>query len=225
MAIGLGKMFGFKKLENFNSPYIANSITDFWRRWHISLSSWFKDYVYIPLGGNRKGKWRTILNLYIVFFITGLWHGASINFIFWGLGHGTLLFIEKTVGEKFDNIFPKGIVKTLLAHIYVLLSVMLLWVFFRLSVNDGIEFIKNLFSFHNLTTNPELSLLVDTRFYIYFIIGVSLIFLDKFRISIPNKNAILFKYTIKYSSLLCFLVLSICSLASSAYNPFIYFRF
>ncbi|MGL4981751.1 MAG: MBOAT family O-acyltransferase, partial [Treponemataceae bacterium] len=97
MAIGLGKMFGFTFLENFNYPYMAQSITDFWRRWHISLSSWFKDYVYIPLGGNRKGKFRTSINLYVVFLLTGIWHGAAFSFIVWGLGHGTLLFLEKTI--------------------------------------------------------------------------------------------------------------------------------
>jgi alginate O-acetyltransferase complex protein AlgI len=92
MAIGLGRMFGFNILENFNYPYISKTITEFWRRWHISLSSWFKDYLYIPLGGNRKGRKRTTINLFIVFFTTGLWHGAEINFVLWGLGHGLLLF-------------------------------------------------------------------------------------------------------------------------------------
>ena len=91
MAIGLGKMFGFELLENFNYPYISQSITEFWRRWHISLGTWFRDYVYIPLGGNRKGKCRTYFNVFVVWFLTGLWHGASFNFILWGLYFGIIL--------------------------------------------------------------------------------------------------------------------------------------
>ena len=107
MAIGLGKMLGFNFKENFNYPYISKSIKEFWRRWHISLSTWFKDYLYIPLGGSRKGALLTYRNLLIVFFITGFWHGASYNFIFWGLFHGAFLILEKTKGsliEKLPNI-------------------------------------------------------------------------------------------------------------------------
>src|SRR5690606_20400590 len=104
MAIGLAKMFGFDLLENFNFPYISKSIKEFWRRWHISLSSWFRDYLYIPLGGNRLGNGRTILNLLIVFFVTGFWHGASWNFLAWGLVHGFFLIIERT---RFGNILDK----------------------------------------------------------------------------------------------------------------------
>lgn len=99
-AIGLGSLFGFKFIENFNYPYISKSITEFWRRWHISLSTWFKEYLYIPLGGNRKGKFRTYLNLFIVFFSTGIWHGASFNFIVWGLWHGLFMIIERMIMKK-----------------------------------------------------------------------------------------------------------------------------
>lgn len=107
MAIGLSKMFGFSLGENFNYPYAANSITDFWRRWHISLSSWFKDYVYIPLGGNRKGKLRAMANRFVVFFLTGLWHGAAFNFVFWGLGHGTLMMLERIGVSSVQNAKQK----------------------------------------------------------------------------------------------------------------------
>ena len=126
MAIGLGRMFGFCFLENFNYPYIAGSITDFWRRWHISLSSWFREYLYIPLGGNRRGPLRTYLNLLTVFFLCGLWHGASWNFVIWGLFHGSFLVIER-----------RGLLSALercwvpLRHTYVLLTVMVGWIFFR----------------------------------------------------------------------------------------------
>ena len=125
MAIGLGKMFGFHIHENFNHPYTATSIKDFWRRWHISLSTWFKEYLYIPLGGNREGTLKTYRNLMIVFFLTGLWHGASWNFVIWGLFHGTFLVLER--------IFPieKILHFRLLKSIYTLLVVIVAWVFFR----------------------------------------------------------------------------------------------
>ena len=113
MAIGLGKMFGFDFLENFNYPYISTSITDFWRRWHMSLSSWFRDYVYIPLGGNRKGKARQCLNIMIVWFLTGFWHGANWNYIIWGLYFGLFILIERTIGNKNMRKMPKAV-----AHIY-----------------------------------------------------------------------------------------------------------
>lgn len=125
MAIGLGHMFGFTFLENFNYPYISKSITDFWRRWHISLSSWFKQYLYIPLGGNRKGATRTYLNLFIVFFITGLWHGASWNFIVWGLWHGLFLMIEKKTKLN-DGMMG---IKAWSGHLYTILVFVIGWVF------------------------------------------------------------------------------------------------
>ena len=124
MAIGLGRMFGFHFKENFNYPYSATSIQNFWRRWHISLSSWFKDYVYIPLGGNRKGKGRTVLNKLIVFFLTGLWHGASWTFVLWGLYHGFFLLLE----ELFFKVerWPR-----IVRHVYTLLVVGIGFIFFR----------------------------------------------------------------------------------------------
>lgn len=126
MAIGLGKMFGFHFLENFNYPYIAASITEFWRRWHISLSRWFRDYLYIPLGGNRGTSIRTYFNLVTVFFLCGLWHGASWNFVVWGLFHGSFLVIERMGLAKLVDAAPR-----LLAHAYTLLVVMIGWVLFR----------------------------------------------------------------------------------------------
>jgi alginate O-acetyltransferase complex protein AlgI len=126
MAIGLGKMFGFELPENFNFPYVARSIKEFWRRWHISLSSWFKDYLYIPLGGNRLGRHRTYVNLFIVFFVTGLWHGASWTFVVWGLVHGSFLVIEKLTDQRFPDRLP-----VFLQHIYTLFVVMMAWVLFR----------------------------------------------------------------------------------------------
>ena len=125
MAVGLGKMFGFEFLENFNYPYIATSITHFWRRWHISLSSWFRDYIYIPLGGNRVSKINWIRNILIVWLLTGLWHGSAWNFIIWGLYFGILLIIEKIFLNKYLEKLPK-----ILSRIYVLIIVMISFILF-----------------------------------------------------------------------------------------------
>ncbi len=146
MAIGLGKMFGLHFLENFNYPYISRSISEFWRRWHISLSRWFKDYLYIPLGGNRKGLIRTMVNLFIVFLCAGAWHGASFNFIIWGLGHGFFLSAEKLFKDRIrikENILTK-----FSSHIYTLSTVIMLWVVFRVGTKDGIKFILKMFGFN-----------------------------------------------------------------------------
>ncbi len=127
MALGLGKMFGFEFRENFDHPYVSRSITEFWRRWHISLSTWFRDYVYIPLGGNRGGKARTFFNLVTIFFLCGLWHGAAWSFVVWGLYHGVFLVFERVA---FDERVPRG---SPWRHLYVVLVVMIGWVFFRAS--------------------------------------------------------------------------------------------
>ena len=145
MACGLGNMFGFEFLKNFNYPYISTSITDFWRRWHISLSTWFKEYVYIPLGGNRKGVRRQIINLLIVWGLTGLWHGASYNFIFWGLYYGLLLILEKFVLSRFLDKLP-----AVLRHVYTLFIVMIGWgLFYFTDVNQLFAFLGDLFNFGN----------------------------------------------------------------------------
>jgi alginate O-acetyltransferase complex protein AlgI len=140
MAVGLGKMFGFVFLENFNFPYTAQSIKDFWRRWHISLSTWFRDYLYIPMGGNRCPVWRNHLNLVIVFFLCGLWHGASWTFVIWGLYHGIFLVLERTrFGEWVDGL-PR-----LLRHGYTLLVVMVGWVLFRAETfGQAMQFLGNM---------------------------------------------------------------------------------
>jgi len=137
MAIGLGKMFGFDFLENFRYPYIASSVTEFWRRWHISLSSWVRDYLYIPLGGNRKGRFRTYANLMVVFLLCGLWHGASWTFIVWGAFHGLFLVVERLgLGAMLERAWKP------LRHAYVLLAVMVGWVFFRANdVGHGFEYL------------------------------------------------------------------------------------
>jgi alginate O-acetyltransferase complex protein AlgI len=221
MAIGLAKMFGFTIGENFNYPYISKSMTEFWRRWHISLSTWFRDYLYIPLGGNRKGKIRTIMNLFIVFFMTGLWHGADINFVVWGLGHGILLFIEKLLKGKIT--IKNSIARNIISHVYVIISVVLLWVFFRLGIRASFIFLKNIFLLN--IGNDAINIFVKTSIDIQYKIGLLAAFIFSFpwwkKITVPKRINII----IRYSLLIILLVLSICMLASNAYNPFIYFRF
>jgi len=227
MAIGLGRMLGFKFLENFNFPYIAKSIQDFWRRWHISLSSWFKDYLYIPLGGSKNGIFRTYANLIIVFFITGLWHGASWNFIFWGLLHGAFLIIER-IG--FNKILLK--LWSPLAHIYTLLVVVIAWVFFRIEdIDTAFLYVFKMFGYQNIISN-EFSLTYFTNSFNLLMIIIGIITSTKVLHFIPNyfnKNAnsiIKFGYQfIQIILLLALLTSCISELASGTYNPFIYYRF
>jgi alginate O-acetyltransferase complex protein AlgI len=140
MAIGLGRIFGFKFKENFTHPFAADSIQNFWRRWHISLSTWFKEYLYIPLGGNRLGKWRTGINRVVVFFFTGLWHGASWTFVVWGLIHGFFLLLESYGIIRTDKMWKP------LRHIYTLLIVILSFVLFRAdNFNQALDFLGSMF--------------------------------------------------------------------------------
>lgn len=220
MAIGLGRIFGFHFLENFNFPYMAKSITDFWRRWHISLSTWFRDYIYIPLGGNRKGIKRQIINMSVVWLLTGFWHGASWNFIMWGLYYLIFLILEKFV---LKNILKKT--PDLLKHIYALLIILIGWVLFRVeNMSQFFDIIKTMFSFDlNSTSLMEARIYLET-YYVYFILAILFstnvyyVICDKF------KNKKVFEI-IKYIFLIVLFVISIMFLAQSSYNPFIYFRF
>ena len=219
MAIGLGKMFGFHFVENFNYPYIATSITDFWRRWHISLSSWFRDYVYIPLGGSRCSKARWMLNIMIVWSLTGLWHGASYNFILWGLYYGVLLMMEKLLFKKYlDKL--KGI-----NYIITMLIVLVGWVFFNSSSVDQIIYmIRNLFGF-----NGSFSLILLNNQGILYLLPYMLIaiigmgpWINQLFIKIRNNTI---GFTIYDIYLVVILVVCLIFLINNSYNPFIYFRF
>ncbi len=234
MAIGLGRMFGFNFLENFNYPYISKSIREFWRRWHISLSSWFRDYLYIPLGGSRKGVTRTYLNLIIVFFLCGLWHGASWTFVVWGLYHGCFL-----VCERFKPVKSLlGILPGPLRHLYVLLVVIVGWVFFRAETFDYA--LGYLFAMVDFTTpalyNSQLFLNINNEFYIVLIIAVlcsAPIYkkFEKFLLSWDARHSPQAALLNSFVSIgnICFvgfvLLYSIASLMGGAYNPFLYFRF
>lgn len=221
MAIGLGKMFGFNFLENFNYPYISKSIKEFWRRWHISLSTWFKEYLYIPLGGNRKRKLFTYINLLIVFFATGLWHGASYNFILWGLFHGFFLVIERIFLGK---LLEKNKLK-FINHIYVIFVFVIGWVLFR--AND----LKHAFELYKLMFSYKESI-YTVRYFFYpqtfvcFIFGI--LFSGLFQSIFPKVREATFSSKVYiFESVIQFILLFICImyLVNGTYNPFIYFRF
>ncbi len=228
MAIGLGRLFGFEFMENFNYPYISTSIKEFWSRWHISLSTWFRDYLYIPLGGNRKGKVKTYRNLLIVFFVTGLWHGASWNFILWGLFYGVFLILERGRLGYFIKKIPK-----VFQLMYTLLIVLIAWVFFRAdNISLALSYIKGMFSF-NFTGFYEINYVMSGEVIFYIIIG--LIFatpivkvmrkkLDKYIFNKPLFYDDIIEICFDFCRICIFLV-SIFYMAGSGFNPFIYFRF
>lgn len=226
MAIGLGLMFGFRFLENFNYPYISGNIQEFWHRWHISLSTWFKEYLYIPLGGNRKGKRRTMVNRYIVFLATGIWHGANWTFLLWGLWHGTLL-----VAEQIGVIPVKKCRCKPVLHIYTLLAVVLGFVLFRAdTLTQAGYFIKAMFGFGaagGVGYAMAVQMLSPYYLFIFLVALIGATPLPKkvwLRLASGEKSA---KVMELLGMLLCFVVLlaSFMALASNSYNPFIYFRF
>lgn len=221
MAIGLGKIFGFHFLENFNYPYISKSVTEFWRRWHISLSTWFRDYVYIPLGGNRVNKFKWIRNIILVWLLTGLWHGAAWNFIIWGIYYGLLLLFEKLF---FDRILKK--LPTIINWLYTFIIVMIGWMIFRSnSLNELLLFIKTMFVYKQ---TDWLTILADNLSTFNALMFV----LPAFILSFPILKKIKEKYSGKTIYiiltnilLLMLFIMCIVYLTSSSYNPFIYFRF
>ena len=219
MAVGLGKMFGFEFVQNFNFPYKAVSITDFWRRWHISLSSWFRDYVYIPLGGNRKGTLRTIFNIFVVWSLTGLWHGAAWNFIAWGMFYGVLLILEKYV---LKNILER--VPVIFRHIGTLIVVMIGWVFFSSeNMTQATDFIGALIGFGNgsFIDSQAMYLLSQNAFPI-FAMGLSAV--GVFEMISTREETRVYK-ALKCVVYLVIFILCITFLVSETYNPFLYFRF
>ena len=212
MAIGLGKMLGFNYPENFNYPYISKSITEFWRRWHITLSVWFKDYVYIPLGGNRVSKKRHIFNLFLVWFLTGLWHGASWNFVIWGLYFFVLLILEK-------YLFSKIKIPNFLAHIITLFLIIISWVIFAFDdLNVLTTYLGKMFVNKSIVDNSTIFFLKN--YIILFIVAIicSTPIIKKLK---PKKY---FKPLIVVVYLFLFII-TIASLVSDSYNPFLYFRF
>ncbi len=227
MAIGLGQMFGFHFRENFNLPYLSRNISEFWRRWHISLSSWFKDYVYIPLGGNRRHVYR---NLILVFFLTGLWHGAAWNFILWGFLNGILIILERfwrTREKKLHTDDQSGI-KNVVGHLYTLLAVNIGWILFRApTLHEAWLFLKSMFGFF-IPATPGF----DTWWYLdrwtvtMMILGI--FFATSFpgrvrHLILPARKPL--RLCLKYTALLLLFALSIFRIVAGTYNPFIYFQF
>lgn len=213
MAIGLGKIFGFDFLENFNYPYISKSITEFWRRWHISLGIWFRDYVYIPLGGNRCSKSRCFFNIFVVWFLTGLWHGASFNFIIWGLYFGLILILEKLFLLNLLNKIPKFV-----NHIYVMFLVIISFVIFDITnIMDMFNYFKSMFSFNNV--------LIDKTFYYYLVPNIFLLVFAIMASTPFIKNQLNKFKLLRFITLISGLILSTAFLIDSSFNPFLYFRF
>lgn len=235
MAIGLGRMFGFHFLENFNYPYISRSIKEFWRRWHISLSTWFRDYVYFPMGGNRRGSMRTSLNLVTIFLLCGLWHGASWTFVAWGLYHGFFLAVKRT---SF-----RGIQNRIWAPVQILLTMLIVmvgWVIFRSeSLSSAIAYIKSMFQFSAggeeylplstyLNTKLQFELLVASVLAVPVYPMLKNIYGSVVSVPVPPYAASVrdsFFAVSRFSFLSAVLYFSVISLAAGVYNPFIYFRF
>jgi D-alanyl-lipoteichoic acid acyltransferase DltB (MBOAT superfamily) len=227
MAIGLGKMFGFHFKENFNLPYISESITEFWRRWHISLSSWFRDYVYIPLGGNRK---HVYLNLAIVFLLTGIWHGASWHFIIWGVWNGVFILVERYIKsrKKFADTDEK-IGQKWIKKIYTLFVINFGWILFRAPrTREALEFVLCMFGINDSgRIGYTLFWYLDRWTLTVLIVGIV------FSTSVPTRvggvlkekmNEKLF-VVLKYAFLLMLFSFSVLRIVSGTYNPFIYFQF
>ena len=232
MAIGLARMFGFRFLENFNYPYISRSIREFWRRWHISLSNWFRDYLYIPLGGNRKGAVRTGLNLLLVFLLCGFWHGASWNFVIWGLVYGLFLVLERgRVGTWLDRL-PAAV-----QHLYVIMVVTNAWVFFRAeTLGQALRYLGVMYGLAGAgTIYPEVYINLDLEFYcalalalvlsipVYPVLSRALQHLDN--LAAARHALAVAVPAVKLSFLALVLLFATMNLATGAYNPFIYFRF
>ena len=224
IAIGLGRMFGFHFLENFNYPYMATSITDFWHRWHISLSSWFRDYIYIPLGGNRKGVKKQIRNILIVWLLTGLWHGANYTFIVWGLLFGIMLIIEKFILSKYLKNTPY-----IIKRVYTLFIVLISFVIFRAdNINEAFNIIKGLFGFNTKVFSNSFTIYYFKSYFIILLLGIILSTpLLSNIITRLRKNNILNKIINLFEPLLIILILVLVTacLIDNSYNPFLYFRF
>ncbi len=217
MAIGLGRMFGFHFAENFNYPYIASSITEFWRRWHISLSGWFRDYVYIPLGGNRKGLARTICNTFVVWLLTGIWHGANWTFIVWGMGHFVLILIERAFHKTACGKMP--------GHIWTVAWVILLWVVFRAdSLATAGEYLATMFGGRGKAWDLNAASAFSGS---WLVLVIAIIFAAPVGDFLAKKSKFIGhnRRTLRYALAVPIFIVCIAKCAVSAYNPFIYFNF
>jgi alginate O-acetyltransferase complex protein AlgI len=222
MAIGLARILGFHLLENFNDPYSARSVQDFWRRWHISLSTWFRDYLYIPLGGNRKGKGRMYLNQIMVFGLCGLWHGANWTFLIWGLWHGAFLCVEKIpVVNRFLQRIPH-----IQGNIYTLIVVEFGWVFFRANnLRQALTYCSAMLGFGSASGHYAFNEFLSPIPFIAMLAGMVLCIPWKVRLEKVRAKTDLVGIGAENIILLLLLVVCASAVASGTYNPFIYFRF
>jgi alginate O-acetyltransferase complex protein AlgI len=221
MAIGLGRVLGFWYPENFDQPYRSRSITEFWRRWHMTLSRWFKDYVYIPLGGNRGGMARTLLNLFVVFFLCGLWHGAAYTFVVWGLYHGGLL-----IGERLAKSWIKMSIPFWAGRTYTLLAIMVGWVFFRSeSLPAAMAYLRAMFTFRDMKVATPLIVSTMTADKVaYLILAASFCFVP-YRWVTGFREGLYFCPPVAAVGSLVVVVLAIIVMSVNGFTPFIYFRF
>jgi len=227
MAIGLGKMMGFDFLENFNAPYISQTITEFWRRWHISLSQFMREYIYIPLGGNRVSSRRTYINMLIIFFISGLWHGAAWTFIVWGVYHGIFICIDKMFWGSISKKLPK-IINIGITFFIVLVG----WIFFRSETfAQAGYYLQAMFSLASSTTDVLWVDVIGNRGWLVFALGLFFSFIPGFKLyewvvgKLKTSQQGFFRICIKACTAGLLLALSVLSLANASFNPFIYFRF
>ena len=227
MAIGIGKIFGFHFLENFNYPYAATSITDFWRRWHISLSSWFRDYVYIPLGGNRVGKTRQFVNLFVVWLLTGIWHGANWTFILWGMYYFVWLSFEKFLLPK---EWKQKLERSIFGHLYVMVLVTIGWVIFRAdTLSYAMEYLGAMFSFGTIGIVSGRSLFYVREYGLVFVMSIvaSVPIFSSLEQWAESRN---WKLQLGYHSVVMVVISvlfygAVVSIVKGSYNPFIYFNF
>ncbi len=226
MAIGLGRMLGFHFGENFNFPYVSCSITEFWRRWHISLSSWFKDYVYIPLGGNKR---HVYVNLAIVFLLTGIWHGAAWNFVLWGAWHGEFILIERYLKNKNISLYVPRKMKKVILHVYTLFVVTIGWILFRAdNISNAWKYIKTMFGL-GMGETPGFSVGWYLNRWVLVVLVISIIsavpiFLTTFH---KVKEKVSGNVMIIFETICLWILfgISIVRIVSGTYNPFIYFQF
>ncbi len=226
IAIGLSKLFGFEFKENFNFPYRSKSITEFWRRWHISLGTWFREYVYIPLGGNRKGKITTLRNLFIVFMLTGIWHGAGKNYILWGMINGGLMVLERLICEK--KRYKK--VPDFVKYVCTMMIVMFLWQFFRFeNLSETVSMLGVVFGiikFDRISYTWHYFLSIRTiSFVIIGVLGATVLGCSKIQLKYQNFKERKVGYLIQEIVLMGLFILSICFMVNSTYSPFIYFQY
>jgi len=222
MAVGLGRMMGFRFMENFDRPYVSRSITEFWKRWHISLSTWFRDYLYIPLGGNRKGRRRTYINLMLVMLLGGLWHGAAWTFVAWGGWHGALLIFERYRRERKGEAEPPG----LLSYFRTMLCVILGWVLFRSpDFSVALSLLKGMAGFHGVAVRPIALWQLPRPDLFFLALSLFIMFAPGVLKEAARRLSGLFERRPVYLGAFLLFLFGVIRLSAETYVPFLYFQF